>query len=500
MATTRVKIADLMETSGVRFGTSGARGLADDMTDRVCYAYSRAFLQHLNQSGEIANGDVVSIGGDLRPSTPRIMRAVAAAAADAGYQPHGCGLLPSPALCLWGLYQHRATVMVTGSHIPEERNGIKFTKPAGEILKPDEAAIRDQVVDLDDERFDHQGHLLGQVPELEDDDSARKLYLQRYLDFFPSDLLAGRHIGVYQHSAVGRDLLVEIFTGLGARVTPLGRADGFVAVDTEAIRPEDVELGRRWASEYDFDAIVSTDGDSDRPLLADERGEWLRGDVAGILCAAQLGAAAVVTPVSCNSAVEKSGWFETVERTRIGSPYVIEAMQRLSHEHEKNGRIVVGYEANGGFLLQTPIQRQERILAPLPTRDAVIVHLAILERAGQRGKSVSQLLAELPPRFTHSNRLKNFPVERSRAKLAELSTGDFDRDRLSVERVFGAPFGNVASVDTTDGLRITFESAEVVHLRPSGNAPEFRCYTEADSPQRAAEMNRICMEIMAAWR
>jgi len=497
MAGKQINIAELMENSGVRFGTSGARGLAADMSDEVCYSYTLAFLQHLEQLGEITAGDTVSIGGDLRPSTERIMQAVAAAVADRGYRPHGCGRLPSPALCLWGLENRQATIMVTGSHIPEERNGIKYTKKEGEILKDDEAAMRRQVVEIPSGRFDERGLLAGTTPRLEDDPAARERYRHRYLDFFPADLLSGLRIGVYQHSAVGRDLVVEILSGLGAQVTPLGRSERFVAVDTEAIRPEDIELARGWAAEYGFDAIVSTDGDSDRPLVADEQGNWLRGDVAGILCAAQLGAQVVVTPVSCNTAVEKSGWFEHVERTRIGSPYVIAAMQEL--ERRGSGR-VVGYEANGGFLLQTPVERDGLILAALPTRDAIIVHLAILERARQHGQGVSGLLAELPTRFTHSDRLKEFPVERSRARLAELYSGDFDRDRQAVEQVFSPHFGPVAALDFTDGLRITFASQEIVHLRPSGNAPEFRCYTEADTPERAEQMNRVCLEIMTGWR
>jgi phosphomannomutase len=53
-------------------------------------------------------------------------------------------------------------------------------------------------------------------------------------------------------------------------------------------------------------------------------------------------------------------------------------------------------------------------------------------------------------------------------------------------------------VDETDGLRITFNSGEVVHLRASGNAPELRCYNEADSAERVAAMNRRCMEILTA--
>ena len=55
-------------------------------------------------------------------------------------------------------------------------------------------------------------------------------------------------------------------------------------------------------------------------------------------------------------------------------------------------------------------------------------------------------------------------------------------------------------VDQTDGLRITFENDEVIHLRPSGNAPELRCYNEAASPERALLLNRECLSRLAGWR
>ena len=81
-----------------------------------------------------------------------------------------------------------------------------------------------------------------------------------------------------------------------------------------------------------------------------------------------------------------------------------------------------------------------------------------------------------------------------------MTSGDPDRDRTAIEAVFGTVFGPVAGLDTTDGLRITFQSGEIAHLRPSGNAPELRAYTEAASPERAAEMNATCMAILAGWR
>ena len=66
-----IKIADLMQSSGVTFGTSGARGTVQAMTDPVCYAYTRAFLQAMEAEGVIQPASEVVLAGDLRPSTPR---------------------------------------------------------------------------------------------------------------------------------------------------------------------------------------------------------------------------------------------------------------------------------------------------------------------------------------------------------------------------------------------------------------------------------------------
>ena len=122
-------IADLMEASGVRFGTSGARGLAEDMTDRVCYAYTAGFLHYLREQGYIDPSCRVGIAGDLRPSSDRIANACAQAALDLGHRPVNLGKLPTPALTNYGIRQGVPTLMVTGSHIPDDRNGIKFNTP-----------------------------------------------------------------------------------------------------------------------------------------------------------------------------------------------------------------------------------------------------------------------------------------------------------------------------------------------------------------------------------
>jgi phosphomannomutase len=491
-----LSIDTLMESSGVKFGTSGARGLVDAMTDRVCFAYTCAFLTYLNSEGLIAKGDRVAFAGDLRPSTPRIMAAVCKAVAESGYEPVNCGFIPSPAVALFGLKQGIATIMVTGSHIPDDRNGIKFNRPDGEILKQDEAGIRQQQIEFNETLF--KGSRFAELQPLPSvDGSAKALYIKRYLDCLGSDALSGLSIGVYEHSGVARSLLVQILEALGAEVVRLGFSDTFVPVDTEAIRPEDVALARQWSKEHALDSIVSTDGDGDRPLISDELGQWLRGDVAGILCADYLNASWVVTPVSSNSVLELSEKFTGVRRTRIGSPFVIEAMQSLLQQGRQG---VVGYEANGGFLIADALPLNGGVLEPLPTRDAVIVILAILMNAKHQGLTLSELVCQLPPRFTYSDRLKAFPTELSHRMLSRFQTGDSAVDGQAVEDEFNSIFGQVTKIDHTDGIRITFTEGDIVHLRPSGNAPEMRCYTESVSEGRAQEMNKICINHLEGWR
>jgi phosphomannomutase len=134
-------VATVMEESGVAFGTSGARGLVTAMTDRVCFTYTCAFLQHMAAIGQFAPGMAVAIAGDLRPSSPRILGACAAAIVHCGGIVDHCGFVPSPAVAAYGFARGIPSLMVTGSHIPDDRNGIKFNRADGEVLKPDEAAI-----------------------------------------------------------------------------------------------------------------------------------------------------------------------------------------------------------------------------------------------------------------------------------------------------------------------------------------------------------------------
>ncbi len=472
-------IGDLMEASGVGFGTSGARGLVEQMTDELCYAYTSAFLQAVSSNGE--KFEQVVLGHDLRPSSPAIARACATAITDAGLEVVYAGALPTPALALYAAKTHSPAIVVTGSHIPFDRNGIKFYRAEGEITKADEEAIRNAVVTIPDPLDVIELPLLSR--EAGDD------YISRYPDFFGDQSLAGMRIAIYEHSSVARDLLHVILDSMGAEVISLGRTDQFVPIDTEAVRPEDIEQARLWAQENNFDALLSTDGDADRPLIGDEQGNWFRGDDVGMLCARYLQANIVVTPVNSNTSVEKCRWFEKVVRTRIGSPYVIEGMETAATEYKG----VAGYEANGGFLLGSDIERGGRTLTALPTRDALLPMLALLCMAKERGIRLSELPATLPSRFTASDRIQNFATKKSRQLIASLQN---NHEQAAV--LLAPESGAVSGIDLTDGFRVTFKNGEIVHLRPSGNAPELRCYAEADTPGRARELCQSCLSRLRA--
>ncbi len=308
--------------SSLKFGTSGLRGLVVDLAGRPTHDHVRAFLAALRS--ELAPGAPVLIGRDLRSSSPAIAATAAAAVAAAGHRPLDCGALPTPALALEAARLGCPAVMVTGSHIPDDRNGLKFYTARGEITKAEEAAILAALP---------AATASGPAPSGETGDGAAephpeaaRRYLARYTEAFGADALSGLAVGVYQHSTVVRDMLAELIAALGGTPVPFGRSDRFVPVDTEAHRAEDLDALRAAAAGAPLDAIVSADGDADRPLLADAAGAVLPGDVVGTIAARHLGADAVAVPVSANSAIEAAGGFARVVRTRIGSPFVVAGM------------------------------------------------------------------------------------------------------------------------------------------------------------------------------
>lgn len=460
---------DTINNSGISFGTSGARGLVTDFTPDVCAAFTHAFLNTIESTHVF---DKVAIAIDNRPSSYAMAQACIAAIQQRGLKTIYFGVIPTPALAYVSMLNKIPCIMITGSHIPFDRNGLKFYTPNGEITKQDELSIIS-----DHSEFSRLDHL----PDLIADPSGGELYIERYTSLFDDDFLAGKKIGIYEHSSAGRELYKKLFGAFGAETVSLERSNEFVPIDTEAVSEDDKVKARKWSEEYKFDAIFSTDGDGDRPLVADEHGEWLRGDILGLLCAQEMQTQALAIPVSCNTVIEMIPQFSKVSRTRIGSPYVIEEFAELNKHYHS----VSGFEANGGYLLGSDVQINGKCLKALPTRDAVLPAIMLL--AAARDSGISALVDALPARYTHSDRIQDFPTAKS---VSILEQGKLNPAGL----VSQVGFDNilVEQIDTTDGLRLTLSNQTIFHLRPSGNAPELRCYAEASSFEDAqAIVNQV---------
>jgi phosphomannomutase len=450
--------------SGVLFGTSGARGLVTKFKPEVCAAFTVSFLSAMKRDYKFKT---LALAIDNRPSSYDMAKACAAAAQQLGIDVIYYGVVPTPALAFIAQEDRMPGIMVTGSHIPFDRNGLKFYRPDGEITKGDEEVIVTGQVEFNS---------TIKLDELIINEQATEEYITRYTSLFTAPWLTGKRIGIYEHSSAGRELYYRIFEKLGAEVIALERSDEFVPIDTEAVSEEDTLKAISWSKEHNLDIIFSTDGDGDRPLVSDESGNWLRGDILGLLCAKALKIDALAVPVSCNSAIELSQSFDYVKRTKIGSPYVIAEFDTLA----KDCHSVAGFEANGGFLLGSDIEINGQLLKALPTRDAVLPALMILSAAGKG--NISTLVNSLPKRFTYSDRLQNFAKEKSE-KLIEFG---IKSPAVLMEKL-GFVNVTISHTDITDGLRITLTDGDIIHLRPSGNAPELRCYAEANDYSKAQE-------------
>ncbi|KAL3485488.1 hypothetical protein BJX62DRAFT_217159 [Aspergillus germanicus] len=538
------------EPQPLKFGTSGRRGLVIHLTQLEIYTNVLAEIRYLQSlpldQGGIKAGDDFYFAHDLRPSSTTyvesengrggLCQAVEQALKDAGMHAINLGAIPTPALTYFALKHGKGSIMVTGSHIPFDRNGYKLNTSKGELLKEHEQPINAAVAKVREELlqqpyseslFDEQGMLRTRPQEiLPATDKGLSAYVQRYLDFFSGETLQGMKILVYQHSAVGRDTVVDILKKLGAEVTPAGRSETFVPIDTEAIDAAQLATLQTLYNENNgpFDAIVSTDGDSDRPLLvapsgAEQNVQFFGGDLLGMIVAGFLGVDAVVVPISSNDAIDKCALASVLEpKTKIGSPYVISGMQTAL---DKGRSRVCGWEANGGFLTGSDIERNGKTLTALPTRDAVLPLLCALFAARGQKTTLPDLFATLPNRYSRASLIRNFPrptsmkivarfspaessiqqvsfsneitaydANLSALTLSESQVDQFKSIRTQLQTVFcdKSGFPEIVRLNYTDGIRMTFANGDVAHIRPSGNADELRIYAVADSQERADDI------------
>ncbi|MBL6975792.1 MAG: phosphoglucosamine mutase [Deltaproteobacteria bacterium] len=361
------------------FGTDGVRGVANvhPMTPELAMALGRAVATAFPAGDGRTR---IVIGKDTRLSGYMFETALAAGVCSMGADVLLVGPLPTPGIAYMTVGMRAdAGAVISASHNPFEDNGIKFFGGDGFKL-PDEVEERVEALVLDPDKLPPAaaGRDFGRAYRLKD---AAGRYLVSLKSTFPREFsLDGLRIAVDCANGAGYRVAPMVFEELGADVVPLSAdPDGTnINENCGALHPE---IMARKVKEMRCDVGLALDGDADRCILCDERGEIVDGDCILTLCAGWMKAQgclkgdAVVGTIMSNLglqvALERLGL--SLIRTDVGDRYVVEEMLR--------GDYNLGGEQSGHILF----------LDHATTGDGILSCLRVLEVMKDTGKSLSTL-------------------------------------------------------------------------------------------------------------
>ena len=429
------------------FGTNGIRGVVgQDMTVDLALRVGKA-------TGSSLGPGPVALGRDPRTSGPMFRDAVVAGLLATGHDVVDAGMLPTPALQYFvRTGRFAGGVVVTASHNPAEFNGIKVVDAKGmEISRSEEEVIEARYFE---ERFSlADWKAVGHVRQ---DHDAIRTYLDGIVAGVDAAAIRARKLRVVVDCGNGASCVTSpvLLSRLGCEVVSLnGHPDGgFPGRPPEPVR-ENLSTLLKLVRESKADLGVAHDGDADRAIFADERGEFVFGDrtlalVAGEIVRGKGGT--VVTPVSSSQCLEDvvRAAGGTVTYTRVGAPLVARAMYESG--------ATFGGEENGGMIFP---EHQF-------CRDGAMALAKVLEIVTRAGKPMSALLAELPAYSLHKTSVHYPPAERDAilARLKGLAKG--------------------LRVNDIDGVKVHYDDGWVL-VRPSGTEPIFRIFAEAKTDARA---------------
>lgn len=424
------------------FGTNGVRGVAgEDMTPDLVLRIGAAF-------GSVRTGKI-AVGRDTRTSGEVLLSALRAGLLSAGCDVVDCGILPTPALQYIVRSGYAGGAMVTASHNPPEYNGVKVIEPDGTEMGDDETLL------LEDRILDH-------VPPAVPWDRAGRAtassdLIETYTDAvaarFPGSPCTGMLAVADPGSGPACRTTPEILRRLGCRVlTVNGAMDGTFP----GRLPEPSEEGLRPLA----DLVVSSgaafgvahDGDADRAVFVDEKGQYIEENrelalIARHICRQEKGI--VVTPVSTSRIVEDVVKEEgcSIVYTKVGSINVARTMRALIAEGKN---VVFGGEGNGGLIYP----RHQFC------RDGGMTAAAMAALLAGEQKPLSALVSDLPVRFMVKGKIRTASAQRILDGLPGLFLADtLDRlDGLKISR--GQTWALVRASGTEPLVRIVVESAE----------------------------------------
>lgn len=365
------------------FGTDGVRGVANEppMTPELALQLGRA-VTHVAGRGK-AHTPRVLLGKDTRLSGYMIETALASGICSMGGRVLLCGPIPTPAVAhLTVSMRADAGIVISASHNPYGDNGIKIFGSDGFKL-PDstEDEIERLIADGSALGERRTGPAIGRAEKLED---ARGRYVVFAKSTFPRDLsLDGVRIVVDAAHGAAYRVAPAVFQELGAKVTALGvRPNGInINRDCGALHPDGLraEVVKRGAA-----LGAALDGDADRVIVVDEKGQIVDGDAVMAMVATrmlqdgELSKNTVVATVMSNLGLEQALMARgaTLIRTAVGDRHVVDAMRR--------GGYNLGGEQSGHLIF----------LDYASTGDGIIAALRVLALMLRSGKPLSELARE----------------------------------------------------------------------------------------------------------
>ena len=446
------------------FGTFGVRRTANDvLTPEFATRLAACY-------GSVVQG-TVAVGGDTRTSTPMLMEAVKAGLLSSGCDVVDLGILPTPGVQYAVRKYYDGGVMITASHNPPKYNGIKFLDEDGIGIPDDmELEIERLYFDAEPKRAD-----FSQIGEVYNNDKIIDEYVDEAISKVDAEAIRNANLKVVVDCGSGAGCYTApyLIRKLGCNVTTLNsQADGFFPGRNPEPIEENLQELISVVKELNVDIGLAHDGDADRTICIDEKGNFVLGDKTFTLVEKQMlkenNGGTIVTTVATSQAIydvaeEYNG---EVIATAVGDLLVARKLK------DTDG--LFGGEENGGLIFPDFVYG----------RDAVMTVAKILEIVAKEGKPLSELVDELPVYYASKMKIecpddeKEFVMESIANEIKE--TTDFE-------------------LDLTDGVKILKDDGWVI-IRPSGTEPIFRCFSESDSQPKADEMTDWGMSLIKKYK
>ena len=429
-------------------GTNGIRGVPNnDLTLELATGIGRA-------AGTFFNSPKIAMARDTRISGDMFLFAVASGAMSTGTDIVYIGELPTPGLQYYCKENHIPGIMITASHNPPQYNGIKAIDSDGtEIDEEKEVKI--------EEIYESRNYRMAdwdRIGNYSYDSTGIDLYMNSIIDSVNSKAISESNLRVAIDTGNGASYYTspEILTRLNCHPVSLNaNPDGKFSSRNSEPKPENLSDLISIMKTGKFSIGIAHDGDADRCVFIDEKGNFVDGDrsLALITKHTVKRGNSVVTPVSSSDALSEicSEKGAKLILTRVGAPIVARAMI--------DNKATIGGEENGGIIYG---KHQY-------CRDGAMTMALMLDLLAREKKPLSELLKDIPEYYMIKT---SVPRNREWNEIKELITKKFT----------GKMF------DFTDGIKV-YDADGWTLIRPSGTEKIIRVFSESKFSEKAKSYN-----------